>query len=127
MSRHFSGSNPNDPEDRLGNFLDPLGTGQSSLEGTYRGGSPTSVNEENKDRELKVYPNPSSGLITVVIENSEDLEAFELYDNVGKLIASDRISSDQFNYDLSSLPKGLYHLTLLSDQGERVSRKITKF
>lgn len=127
MSRHFSNLNPNDPEDLIGNFLDPLGSEQTNLQGTYRGGSPTNINEEESLQKVKVYPNPSSGIITIVLENADELEAFELHDNVGKLIATDRIASDQFNYDLTSLPVGLYYLTLLNEQGNKVTRKITRY
>ena len=63
-----------------------------------------------------VFPNPSSGIITVSCD--ENLKNLEVYNVLGSLIYSQSI--DYFNeskLNLSHLNSGIYHLVLRSDKG----------
>ncbi len=71
--------------------------------------------------DLKVFPNPTSGMIT--IKNDQglfDYSQITLQDFTGKLcyaIDHTLIESDKFTFDLSSIPPGIYWLKKTSADG----------
>lgn len=54
-----------------------------------------------------VYPNPSSGLISISLTTDESL-LLEIFDQSGTLISTESISSELIRKDLSDQPNGLY-------------------
>ncbi|HXC05330.1 MAG TPA: right-handed parallel beta-helix repeat-containing protein [Bacteroidia bacterium] len=69
------------------------------------------------DGKLQLYPNPSSGVITIIMPLEETGERnVQLYDLSGKLVFSKTISSypsdDSFTMDISSLIPGAYVFSL---------------
>jgi len=71
----------------------------------------TSVSEQTRGNSFNVFPNPSSGKITV--ENSGDIT---IYNVLGKLILLIRISGDKTEIDMSDYPKGIYFIELRSGE-----------
>ena len=59
---------------------------------------------------ILVYPNPSSGLLSVQIADNELGSALRIYDQIGRLVHSSILSKPTI--DISNLPNGLYHLSL---------------
>lgn len=87
--------------------------------------SPSSINEKVvSTKNVKLYPNPTSGIIRVVFEADEnkklDIDA-SLYDLSGKLIRTDKIYSSHRNLDYSMINNGVYILKL---NGERFSESL---
>jgi polyhydroxybutyrate depolymerase len=70
---------------------------------------------------VKIYPNPSSGLIN--IETEKEIELIEVFNLQGQ-----RLSTHQFNWqlDLSQLPKGSYIIRLTGND-QVISKRINKF
>ena len=67
--------------------------------------SPTGVTEVTD--EVKVYPNPSNGQVTV---EAEALERVALYNVLGQCVLETQASGDQVTLDLHRLTSGLYML-----------------
>jgi aminopeptidase N len=77
---------------------------------------------ENKD-EVKVYPNPFTGQISIIVPGDKPIERIALYNSEGKrLYITD---SPQFNYNWKHLPEGVYFLQLRI-AGKMYEKKLIK-
>ncbi|MCX6292384.1 MAG: T9SS type A sorting domain-containing protein [Bacteroidetes bacterium] len=81
------------------------------------------IKENNPDNNVIVFPNPSSGKIT--IESNTPGGYFELHDISGKLLMKDVLTASKFEMDISRLNSGLYYLTLYQ-KDKQIHRKILK-
>ncbi|GDX51482.1 multicopper oxidase [Bacteroidota bacterium] len=71
----------------------------------------TSVTDINKNDDWKIYPNPSSTILTVEIPASlQSLYAYEIYDVNGKWMKSVWRNSFKQQIDISDLADGIYFL-----------------
>lgn len=71
----------------------------------------TSIAGFNKNANWKIYPNPSSTILTVEIPSSlQSLYAFEIYDLNGKWIKTVWRNSFKQQIDISNLADGIYFL-----------------
>ena len=84
---------------------------------TKLGSGLVSVPEIEKLAEIKVYPNPSSGLLTI---EGRDIMELRLIDLSGRIVKS--LNADQLPLvlDLSYLEKGLYYLIAKTSEGYSV-------
>ncbi|HEY9115468.1 MAG TPA: T9SS type A sorting domain-containing protein [Bacteroidales bacterium] len=83
---------------------------------------------DNKDNVgLQVYPNPTQGLMTVTIDASMDQAQIRIIDMVGKIVyeqANININgSYKASVDLSTLPQGIYFVTV-SGGDKSISKKV---
>ena len=72
----------------------------------------TSVEQENHNSILRVYPNPAQSYITVLGEFKLRPQAYEIYSIVGKLLTSGEINSDNQLIDLSRFGSNFYILKI---------------
>lgn len=92
---------------------------------TVTGTPPTGVGK-NSTGTLRIYPNPTSGQITVIIPGASQgkTDVLIVRDLIGRTIYSNTINSDQqYNIDLSAYPGGYYFVQLTSDAGT-MTRKV---
>lgn len=73
-----------------------------------------SYNARKIKNEYSVYPNPTSGTITLDIEKIEKETPYSylIYDSQGRSMVTQKISSSQTSIDVSNLINGLYYLTV---------------
>ncbi len=85
----------------------------------------TSVKNGNIDGEYQniFFPNPATNFLSLNL-NSEESYLLEIYNSAGVIVKTDRVKSNQ-SFDISSLPRGLYILTL-KNKGEFFKEKIVK-
>lgn len=109
--------------DALQPLLDPSNSGVQYLYGTYppclAGIEESLIALEN----VKVYPNPSSGILNVY---SPDMTTYELgvHSMDGRVVYQKSIfKQEEISFDLSFLTQGVYVVQIHSGQG-RISRKI---
>ncbi|WP_395053785.1 CotH kinase family protein [Flavobacterium sp.] len=91
----------------------PNGTGGFVIQSpTYNANnSPLSnANFNELNQEIKVYPNPTSSIINVVIPNLEDNQKIKIYNQLGQLVTENE-ASNLTNIDISSLTSGTYLLS----------------
>jgi hypothetical protein len=82
----------------------------------------TSIQNQNIENSIYVYPNPSTGIFNIEV-NSAEKTNIEVYDMLGKKIKSFELNNSRSTLDLTGSPKGMYMLRIISD-GEIVNKKI---
>lgn len=70
--------------------------------------------------DLKIYPNPTSSLINISI--NEDINGIEIYSLDGKLV----LSSSEKTIDVSRLQSGIYILKVIDQEYNLISKKFHK-
>ncbi|MCP4177185.1 MAG: T9SS type A sorting domain-containing protein [bacterium] len=81
------------------------------------------------DETIKIYPNPTTGGITIEIDNDYICKVeYKIIDNLGKSIKSDIIIKEQkfvtVTEDISNLKSGNYIIEFAFDDKEKVSKQI---
>ena len=77
--------------------------------------------------EMVVYPNPANDLININIEGITDFKNtfISIYDNMGRIILKEKVTSDKKEININNLSNGLYLVQLQS--GQRIlSNKLVK-
>jgi hypothetical protein len=71
-----------------------------------------------------MYPNPASDVIKIELLDTETY-AFQIYNVAGKLISQRKLISNSFELNVSSIPKGIYFISITSlSTGVAQSRKV---
>ena len=73
-----------------------------------------------QDKSILVYPNPTTGKVQIDVAVGAVFASATVADLTGKLL----LSSDLPTLDISSLPAGVYHLTIQTNQGKVLRRLI---
>lgn len=79
--------------------------------------------DEVSDAGFEVFPNPNNGWMQVRFSSSAE-RFVRVYDMNGKMVAGDRMNSDQTTLDLSSFGKGLYSIEALEADGTRHTQRV---
>ena len=89
---------------------------------------PAVYTEELKEFALKIYPNPTEGLLNVEIRNlpKDTKAAVWLYDMSGKLIKSYKEVSDFVQINISNQPSGIYLLKIIAGESQTEWKIIKK-
>ncbi len=70
---------------------------------------------------LSIYPNPTNGLTNLTWANEVRQASFQLMDITGReVFTKEEVSGKELQFDVSTLPQGVYYYQL-SQQGERLS------
>lgn len=85
---------------------------------------PSSINSVNNSflqSQVKMYPNPSSGIVN--IDSEINLEEVKIFTTTGKEVLT---SLNTNKIDISELPPGMYFVELITPLGEKVLKKLQK-
>lgn len=75
---------------------------------------------------IEVYPNPTSSLINISINNQQGISNYQimLYDLTGKLLIKEHFTKDLNSIDISSVPNGMYFLSIIENDNRTVKKII---
>lgn len=111
----------NTPETRLEDWLDPLGTGQTSMDALQNALSVTDIEVTSR---LDIYPNPASEYIMVMNTQFPSL-TYRFYDVMGREVQSGNVSNSENRIDVAGMQEGIYFLHLLDEDSQNdVTKKI---
>ena len=84
--------------------------------------------EENTHQQWNIYPNPTSGVISVrFIENGESAQKqVSVYTITGQIVHSYVFNSQTFEIDMCDYPRGLYLIEVTGNSGIVLQKKIIK-
>jgi hypothetical protein len=88
----------------------------------------TNVDEsEFDDATVRVYPNPTNGLLTIACENKDEIMSISIYDLNGQiLIQNISFHQSQNQLDVSGLPASLYIIEVKNAESKIVRKKLMK-
>ncbi|CAM4004478.1 M43 family zinc metalloprotease [Flavobacterium sinopsychrotolerans] len=94
---------------------------------SFRIGSLSTANVENLNS-VYLYPNPTSNILNVVVENKlETPEAYTIINTLGQIMKSKKIeSTDNLQINVSNLSQGIYFLKLSKSQSETKTIRFIK-
>ncbi|MBK6499368.1 MAG: T9SS type A sorting domain-containing protein [Saprospiraceae bacterium] len=82
-------------------------------------GLPTATSDPWQQPTFSIAPNPSTNQITITTSEALSNSRIEIYDQIGRNIINHQISSSATEINISSLPTGLYFVSLVDDLGKR--------
>jgi len=103
---------------RLKDWLDPGNTGQTTLPLLK---STLAVADEQLNRDITVYPNPSTGMVSVEIKNSLGAYEYELFNVLGQSLQKNTLTNNRIN--LSTLPSAFYYLKIVEKESSKFAVK----
>ncbi|MEZ4886435.1 MAG: T9SS type A sorting domain-containing protein [Chitinophagales bacterium] len=87
-------------------------------------GETVAIEENSLNTLVQFYPNPSKDF--VYIKTEKELQSVQIFDIEGKLLQKTFFDSSNPSIDLRALPKGIYYVSLQSEDKNRVE-KIVKW
>jgi PKD repeat protein len=87
----------------------------------------TGINEMNDLSGIKIYPNPTTGIITIGFDQNIGNVEVTVMNTLNKVVYSkstETIPGNSLNIDLSNLAKGIYFIKLKSDKIEKTIKVI---
>ena len=109
-------------------WLDPNNTGATGIDGAYEPGTPASVNKQDLNSAISVYPNPTNGLVNLSIEMESKTDfSVELVNAMGQSIRNANYTQTMnitLEFDLTNVASGIYFVKVNSDKGTFIERII---
>ena len=93
----------------------PLLWGQTSLT--------ENIEETESNAFTDIYPNPTTGMVTVTGENLRQAEVFNM---LGQQMFSIKGEGDELQINMVALPAGIYFVNITDEEGRRCVRKVVK-
>jgi uncharacterized repeat protein (TIGR03803 family) len=91
-------------------------SGGTNNDGTiFKLANATGIAENHAGNDFDIYPNPTSGFFTIKNEKLK-MENVEVYNAVGEKIISKDMAGEKSEIDLSSEPKGVYFIKVVSGE-----------
>ena len=81
------------------------------------------VTDETFKQSVKLYPNPTSGILYFEIDENITIKKIVIVNTLGQKIIENR---DINNIDISNFPNGIYYINLENIKGNKTSYKIIK-
>ncbi len=91
--------------------------------------SATGINDQEfSNGNIRIYPNPTSGLLNVAIENTSNNKIIiDLMNASGQLLLSkEYIDEKDFSIQIGDQPKGVYYLKVVSEGSVKIEKVILK-
>ena len=134
FSMSWTGNGSSSSSSRLSDWLDPSGSGVTSLDGYDPNGGVetpafclTSVKEIDNNVFFEMYPNPASSSVIVNLVNGLDNVSIELVDIQGRLISSyNNPTGVSMKIDLSLVSNGVYFIKVSSDGAIQMEKLIVE-
>jgi hypothetical protein len=111
----------NTPETRLKDWLDPLNTGQTTMDALQNALSIIDIEIASR---LDIFPNPASEYIMVMNTQFPNL-TYRFYDVLGREVQSGNVSNSENRIDVTGMEEGIYFLHLVDEDSQNdVTKKI---
>ena len=87
---------------------------------------PTGIAEQGEGMpSVSLFPNPSTGIVNVVLENVDDMSAvLDIYDANGRIVLRQELGNQATIVNLEGHPAGVYYLTISTSRGV-TTKKLT--
>jgi hypothetical protein len=100
-------------------------SGESESEMSSSGASNTSNgNSARFGEEIRIYPNPSSGILKIELSSEEGFE-YLIFDQFGKIVKKGISQNSNLILNIESLESGMYSISIKPQNGQEQQRKIS--
>ena len=82
----------------------------------------TGINQVSNATKIAIYPNPSTGLVTVTIPTLNEGTVMYVTDMIGKEVYKTSVTNNSTNLDLTGLQKGMYMITISNGKSTQVEK-----
>ncbi len=106
------------------NTTNTTNTSKSAEMDTLVGKVVTDVQETNKGSDIKIYPNPTTGMLT--IETGTDKASFSIFNMFGSLVKQQQLYGSINHSDISNLMPGTYIMKVVIDNGQQKVQLVIK-
>jgi hypothetical protein len=83
------------------------------------------INEPGNHRNIKLYPNPTEGMLTIESKEMPGNWTVKVFDALGKLVQTGKLENKNGTIDLMELHPGMYFLKMETEEGT-ITKKIIK-
>jgi len=104
--------------DREGNLL--LKSSEYYISSSRPGGL------DQQDQQIRIFPNPSGGIINIFVDSPASYSKLEIYTISGQLLRREAISSSRKSMDISSLKNGIYLFYFWGDRDLSITKLVKK-
>ena len=71
---------------------------------------------------VKIYPNPTSDILTISSSNYLGKYSIEMYDNTGKLVKEYSLSEQETQISVNELSEGIYTIKLIRENYSQTTK-----
>jgi hypothetical protein len=90
--------------------------------------SPTGIDESSVAKEIHVFPNPFSSLVTVKLDGGRTLLSFSLYNSIGKkVMIRERVGENKIIINGEMLPTGIYFYIVVLNNNALFGGTLVKY
>ena len=104
-------------------YISSLGSNGSVSAGVqqaYTITATTGVDETNFNLEASVYPNPTTDLLVLSVNELKEDFKYQVLDMAGKLLINGKLTNTQTQLDFSSYAAGSYYVNIISNQNQNM-------
>ena len=84
---------------------------------------PTSIAENDLEKEFEVYPNPTNEQFTI---SGTNLKQAKVINTLGQCVATAKGEGERLTVDISNLPAGVYFVNITDGEGRKCVKKVVK-
>jgi hypothetical protein len=90
--------------------------------------SPTGINENNLSKDIHIFPNPFSSVVTLRLDDGRTLLSFAIYNSIGrKVITNENVSENKIIINGEMMPAGIYFYSVILNNNDTFSGKLVKY
>lgn len=104
--------------------LKDLDSDNSLAENWTTGDDLTSITEQIDNRNIRLYPNPTSGLLHIIV--AKQAVSCQVFDMMGSMLSETEVIDSQFDFDMSGLASGVYLIKINLADGASAYDKVVK-
>ena len=104
--------------------LKELDSDNSLAENWTTGDDLTSITEQIDNRNIRLYPNPTSGLLHIIV--AKQAVSCQVFDMLGSMLSETEVIDSQFDFDMSGLASGVYLIKINLADGASAYDKVVK-
>ena len=77
--------------------------------------------DENNAASISIFPNPAHDIIRIETRSIESVKGVDIFNSTGQMV----LSTDNTEINLSALPKGVYFISVLTEN-QKIVKRIVK-
>jgi len=84
------------------------------------------VDENTLASEVKLFPNPASERVTILLNNYSGETRMTMYDSMGRLIKTENFERKDLTFSVENLAAGIYYLSISDGKGKITKKLVIK-